>query len=289
MATDAIHVFAPAKINLFLHVGARRDDGYHELQSLMAFANVGDDLLIEPAQGLSLAVDGPFATALESEAENIVLKAARALAKRADVESNAKLALTKNLPVASGLGGGSSDAAAALRGLCKLWRVNLKADDLQAIAAALGADVPACLNGRVCWAEGIGEKLSVVPIFPAVHAVLVNPGIAVSTAEVFQALETRRGTGLHRPATFADVNALLAFLKTTHNDLQAPATRLFPGLDDVMSALCEDNAILLARMSGSGATCFGLCSSAASAAEIAHKIANRHPHWWVKAVRLGNG
>lgn len=289
MPADPIRVVAPAKINLFLHVGAHRSDGYHALQSLIAFADVGDELLIEAAEGLSLTVEGPFAEALAGETDNIVLKAAYALAERAGARANAKITLIKHLPVASGLGGGSSDAAATLRGLCKLWRVNVTAGELQTLALSLGADVPVCLNGRVCWVEGIGEQLSVVPIFPALHAVLVNPGTGVSTADVFRALEGRSGTELRHPATFADANVLLGFLETTGNDLQEPAMRLAPGLCDAMSALCEQDAVLLARMSGSGATCFGLCGSADAAREIALAIANGHPRWWVKAVRLGNG
>lgn len=287
-STEPVRVFAPAKVNLFLHVGDTRPDGYHAIQSLVAFANVGDEIAIEEADNLSLMLAGPFADALKNEVDNIVMRAARALALRAGVPANAKITLTKNLPVASGIGGGSTDAAAALRGLCKLWRVNVTGADLQAIAISLGADVPVCLNGRPCWVEGIGERLTVVPIFPALYAVLVNPHIAVSTAQAFGTLGTASGTELQHPATFADAMTLIGFLETVRNDLEEPAVKLAPEICDVMAAFCEDEATLLARMSGSGATCFALCGSQNAARELAAKLAKDHPNWWVKAVRLGN-
>jgi len=283
---DPICVFAPAKINLFLYVGDQRADGYHALQSLMVFADVGDELMIESADDLSLAIEGPFAAALKGESDNIVLKAARALAKRANVTPNAKLTLAKNLPVASGIGGGSADAAAALRGLCKLWQVKLTEADLQDVALSLGSDVPACLKGRPCWVEGIGERLTVIPIFPLLHIVLINPGVAVSTADAYRMLETKSGTGREHPATFRDANALLGFLETTGNDLEAPARKLAPLICEVMAALCEDEATLLARMSGSGATCFGLYGSSDAARETASKIGTANPGWWVKAAKI---
>jgi 4-diphosphocytidyl-2-C-methyl-D-erythritol kinase len=285
-SVDPIRIFAPAKLNLFLHVGDARADGYHALQSLMAFADVGDELAIEPASGLSLVVDGPFADALESEADNIVLRAAFALAERTGVAANAKITLTKRLPIAAGIGGGSSDAAAALRGLCKLWRVNLTEADLQAIALSLGADVPVCLKGRPCWVEGIGERLTVVPIFPLLHVVLVNPGVAVSTADAYRGLKTRTGVTGEHPAAFRDANALIGFLETAHNDLEEPAARLAPVIHEVLAAFCAEDAALLARMSGSGATCFALYGSAEAARACAAKISEAHPDWWVKAAKI---
>jgi 4-diphosphocytidyl-2-C-methyl-D-erythritol kinase len=285
-SVDPIRIFAPAKLNLFLHVGDARADGYHALQSLIAFADVGDELAIEPASGLSLVVDGPFADALESEADNIVLRAAVALAERTGVAANAKITLTKKLPIASGIGGGSSDAAAALRGLCKLWRVNLTEADLQAIALSLGADVPVCLKGRPCWVEGIGERLTVIPIFPLLHVVLVNPGVAVSTADAYRGLKTRTGVAGEHPAAFRDANALIGFLETAHNDLEEPAARLAPVIHEVLAAFCAEDAALLARMSGSGATCFALYGSAEAARACAAKISEAHPDWWVKAAKI---
>jgi 4-diphosphocytidyl-2-C-methyl-D-erythritol kinase len=286
VATDPIRVFAPAKVNLFLHVGARRDNGYHELQSLMAFADVGDELIVEAGDGLSLVVAGPFADALQSEGDNIVLRAARALAERSGIGANAKITLIKSLPVASGLGGGSSDAAAALRGLCKLWRVDLTEADLQKIALDLGSDVPVCLKGRPCWVEGTGEKLTVVPIFPSLHVVLVNPGVGVSTAQAYGAVQTKSGTAMEHPATFSDASALTAFLKTVHNDLQEPAVTLAPAIDDVLAALRAEKSTLLARMSGSGATCFGIYASKDDARAVVEKVASAHTDWWIKPARI---
>lgn len=286
MPTDPIRVFAPAKVNLFLHVGARRANGYHELQSLMAFADVGDELAIEPGAGLSLTVEGPFIDALASEKNNIVLKAALALAERAGVTPNAKITLTKSLPVASGLGGGSSDAAAALRGLCKLWRVTVTEADLQEIAVTLGADVPVCLKGRPCWVEGIGEKLSVVPIFPTLYVVLINPGVAVSTAQAYGAVQEKTGTATQHPSAFRDAAALIDFLRTTNNDLQKPAVKLAPVIDEVLAALHAEPSTLLARMSGSGATCLGIFASKDDARSIAEKMVAAHSDWWVKSARI---
>lgn len=285
-SADPIRVFAPAKINLLLHVGDSRDDGYHELQSIMAFADIGDELVVARGEGLLLSVEGPFADALKGEADNIILKAARALAERGGVAANAKITLIKNLPVSSGLGGGSTDAAAALRGLCKLWQVNLIEADLQAIAMSLGSDVPVCLKGRPCWVEGIGEKLNVIPIFPTLYVVLANPGIAVSTAQVYRTLKVRSGIAREHPATFRDANALIGFLEAADNDLEEPAAAIEPVVLDVLAALCAEETTLLARMSGSGATCFGLCGSAEIAREMAARIAAAHPGWWVKTAKL---
>jgi 4-diphosphocytidyl-2-C-methyl-D-erythritol kinase len=285
-STEPIRLFAPAKINLFLHVGDERANGYHELQSIMAFADVGDELAIEPASALTLAVEGPFAGGLKAEPDNIVLKAARALAARAGVAAAARITLVKNLPVASGIGGGSTDAAAALRGLSKLWRVNLTEADLQEIAISLGSDVPVCLKGRPCWVEGAGEKLTIIPMFPLLHAVLVNPGVAVSTAEAYRTVQTKSGTGHEHPATFRDANALVGFLETARNDLEEPAIRLAPIVREVMASLCEEQSTLLARMSGSGATCFGLYGSPEAAREVAMKVSQAHPQWWVKAAKI---
>jgi 4-diphosphocytidyl-2-C-methyl-D-erythritol kinase len=283
---EPIRVFAAAKINLLLHVGDSRSDGYHELQSIMAFADVGDEVLIAPGEGLTLEIEGPFAEALKGEADNIVLKAARALATRAGIAANAHITLTKNLPISSGLGGGSTDAAATLRGLCKLWHVTLTEADLQGIAISLGSDVPVCLKGRPCWVEGIGEKLSVIPIFPALHVVLANPGVPVSTAHAYRTIRARSGIARERPATFRDANALIGFLETANNDLEEPAAAIAPVVRDVMEAFDADDATLLARMSGSGATCFGIYDSPQIAREAAARIAAAHPGWWVKAAKL---
>jgi 4-diphosphocytidyl-2-C-methyl-D-erythritol kinase len=277
-------VFAPAKINLFLHVGARRADGYHELESLVVFADAGDRLRFESANELSLKIEGPFAGALAAEPDNLALKAARALAAFAKIEPKARITLTKNLPVASGIGGGSADAAAALRGLVRLWKLDIAPEALQNIALALGADVPACLEGGALRVEGIGERLTSLPGLPALDAVLVNPGIGVSTAEVFKRLEYRSGT--MRRAVPSDWNTLIRTLEQAKNDLEEPACAMAPIIREAISELCADPLALLVRMSGSGATCFALYGSAECANAAAQTVARAYPDWWVRAVKL---
>jgi 4-diphosphocytidyl-2-C-methyl-D-erythritol kinase len=272
---------ARAKVNLFLHVGVRRADGFHELESLVAFADVGDALSFEPADALSLAIDGPFASALQSEPDNLVLKAARALAAHAGIEPHAKITLIKNLPIASGIGGGSADAAAALRGLCDLWNLSPSRADLNEIALSLGSDVPVCLVTKSAWMTGRGEHLAPISL-PRVSMVLVNPGISISTAEVFANLHSRSGVGTPKPGAIHSVDELIAYLKSTTNDLETSARAIAPIIEEALTALLNCGA-LLARMSGSGATCFGIFEDDAKASAAANIIAKSHLDWWVKA------
>src|SRR6266851_7030391 len=283
-----ISVAAPAKINLYLHVVGRRADGYHELDSLVAFADIADTVTAAPAAAMSLAIDGRFAAALAGDTgDNLVLRAAGLLAARFAVTSGAALRLTKLLPVASGIGGGSSDAAAALRALQALWALPATADELAALAAALGADVPVCLLGRTAWLGGIGEALAAAPPLPPVAVVLVNPGIALSTPAVFKA---RRGD-FSAPARFTaalpDAAALAAALAERRNDLTPAASELVPAIGDVLAQLAECDGALLARMSGSGATCFALFAEDAAARAAAARLARARPDWWVAPGRLG--
>jgi 4-diphosphocytidyl-2-C-methyl-D-erythritol kinase len=268
---------AAAKINLFLHVGAKRADGFHPLQSLAVFTQAGDVLGIEAAPGLSLTVDGPFAGGLDGEADNLVLRSARALGG-----DGASLHLTKNLPVASGIGGGSADAAAALRGLRQLW--NLEMDDaaLQGIAASLGSDIPACLLSAPCFMEGRGELLRAPESMPRVPLLLVNPGVAVPTRDVFAALTDRSGVNMTLPrGRFGDTADLLRFLETTRNDLEAPARALQPVIGEVLKAIAALPGALLARMSGSGATCFGIFADDDCCHRAADILKAAAPGWWV--------
>jgi 4-diphosphocytidyl-2-C-methyl-D-erythritol kinase len=269
---------APAKVNLFLHVIGRRTDGYHLLDSLAVFPAVGDALSAAPAADLTLALDGPFAAALAAEPDNLVLRAARALAVAAGVAPRARLALTKNLPVASGIGGGSADAAAALRALQRLWRMRLPAPALLSLALGLGADVPVCLASTATRMGGIGEALSATPSLPPCGMVLANPGVAVSTPAVFRA---RTGT-FSPPATlppgWPDLAAMAADLARLGNDLEAPAVSICPVIGEVLAALRAYPDCRLARMSGSGPTCFGLFPDAAAAAAAAAEL--RRPGWW---------
>lgn len=265
---------APAKINLFLHVGDKRPDGFHPVQSLAVFTGMGDELAMAAADSLSLAIDGPFARGLDGEGDNLVLRAARALG-----DGGAKLTLTKNLPVASGIGGGSADAAAALRGLAKLWGRDA---DLAAIGAGLGSDIPVCVASVPAFMEGRGEILRPVEAMPRIAMLLVNPGVAVPTRDVFAALQGRSGVEMALPrGRFGDTADLLRFLETTRNDLEAPARQLQPVISEVLSAIAALPGALFTRMSGSGATCFGLFADddcCQRGAEILRKAA---PGWWV--------
>ena len=281
---------APAKLNLYLHVLARREDGYHRLDSLVVFADLADRLWAEPAADLSFVVSGPFAGRLKAERalseDNLVLRAARALAKELGVAPKARLVLEKNLPVAAGIGGGSADAAAALRLLCRLWGRTPAADRLAALALLLGADVPVCLQSKPTYVGGIGECIEPAPPLPEAHLALINPGSPLATAEVFKA---RRGP-FSEPARFAeaprDAAHLAALLAERRNDLEAPARRLVPEAGHVIDALAAQPSVLLARMSGSGATVFGLCATAAQAQAAARILEARHPSWWCAATAM---
>jgi 4-diphosphocytidyl-2-C-methyl-D-erythritol kinase len=283
-----VSVRAPAKLNLFLHVGDRRSDGYHALESLIVFAETSDTLEFTPGPKLTLKITGPFGRALARDSDNLVLKAARALqAKFPHEGQGAHIALEKNLPLASGLGGGSADAAASLRALNGLWRLDLPESELLDIAAEIGSDVPACLLSSPCWMEGRGERVTKLPAMPPFELVLVNPGVAVPTGPVFAALNARSGLGaIAPPPVLASVWDLVAYLADAGNDLEAPAGRFAPVIEDVLVALGHEPACVLAQMSGSGATCFGLFDGSVYAAGAAERIAQEHPHWWVRSTRI---
>jgi 4-diphosphocytidyl-2-C-methyl-D-erythritol kinase len=270
--------FAPAKINLFLHVVGKRADGYHLLDSLAVFAAVGDRLSAVPAGTLSLTVTGPFAAGLGGEADNLVLRAARTLADAAGVVPRAALVLDKHLPVASGIGGGSADAAASLRLLCRVWGLPADPAVLQPLAARLGADVPVCLRGQPTRMAGIGEQLEPAPRLPPCGLVLVNSGVAVSTADVFRARRAAFSVPAELPTGWPDAQAMATSLLSLTNDLEAPALALCPVIADTLAALRSRPDCLLARMSGSGATCFGLFPTASQAERAAARLGR--PGWW---------
>ncbi len=284
--TPACTEHAWAKINLTLQVVGRRPNGYHELESLVVFAEVGDVLRADTAADLSLSIDGPFARDLQGEGDNLVLRAARALAERAGIAPVAALALTKNLPVASGIGGGSADAAAALRGLARLWNVSLPAEEAAALALTLGADVPVCLRGEAAIMSGIGEVLQPVPALPPLWLLLVNPGVAVSTAAVFKALGGRFSRPIEPRLPPIGLAAFIGWLRQRPNDLETPARRLAPAVAEVLAALGGLDRCLLARMSGSGATCFGLFENEDAARTAGESLSVRHPDWWVAPALL---
>jgi len=269
-----------AKINLALHVRSRRADGYHEIESLFAFARHGDGLAFESADDLTLAIEGPFAAGLDAGQGNLVIRAAEALRSAFGIAAGARLTLTKNLPVAAGIGGGSADAAAALRLLVRYWGIDLRDPRVDAIAAELGADVPACLVSATLRGEGRGDALDLVDgsALAGMPLLLVNPRIALTTGPVFAGWD-----GVDRGA-LARGDPLTAAL-AGRNDLEAPAVALVPGIGDLVSALGALDGVVLARMSGSGATCFALFADDAARTAGARAIRARWPaHWCLETA-----
>ncbi|AOX17603.1 4-(cytidine 5'-diphospho)-2-C-methyl-D-erythritol kinase [Kozakia baliensis] len=285
---------AHAKINLFLHITGRRPNGYHELDSLAVFADTADELALETKSGkpgdVTLSIEGPFGEGLRAESDNLVLRAAAALREHAP--ASAQLAplhvtLTKNLPVASGIGGGSADAACALRLIAQAWA--LPEIDLAPLAARLGADVPVCLAQEPARMLGIGEILKPAPSLPPVAMLLVNPGTAVPTPAIFKAwresgADFRPSPDL--PRCWDDFGAMIADLRQTSNDLQGPAISLYPVIGEVLNALEAQPGCGFARMSGSGATCFGLFDNEAAAQDAARILSRSE--WWAAAGPLHN-
>jgi 4-diphosphocytidyl-2-C-methyl-D-erythritol kinase len=287
---------APAKVNLTLHVLGRRADGYHEIESLVAFAGVGDALSFTPGRALALIVGGPTAAAAGDTADNLVLKAARALAERVEGLQLGRFALSKRLPVAAGLGGGSADAAAALRMLARSSRLAPDDPRLLQAAQATGADVPVCLDPRPRLMRGIGDILSEPLDLPKLATVLVNPGVAVPTREVFAALRLPAGSiapaapsrsAISLSAISLGATNLADAIANGRNDLEGPAIELQPVIADVLAVLRKLPGCRLSRMSGSGATCFGLFDSTAAATAAARTLRIGYPAWWVRPTVLG--
>jgi len=276
---------APAKVNLTLRVLGRRADGYHEIDSLVVFAGVGDELSFAQGAELALTVTGPTASAAGEISDNLVLKAARALVARVEGLAVGSFALSKRLPVAAGLGGGSSDAAAALRLLARANGIALDDPRLMQAAQVTGADVPVCLDPRPRRMRGIGDILSEPLDIPKLPAVLVNPGVAVPTREVFAALNLKPG------AQAADAPpppaALLDEISSCRNDLEEPAIELQPVIAEVLAVLRKLPGCRLSRMSGSGATCFGLFEATHAAEAAARMLHVGYPRWWVRATVFG--
>lgn len=269
---------APAKLNLALHVRARRDDGYHELETLFAFVRDGDTVRLTPAERDGFEITGPFSDGLSGEGDNLVTRARDAFRATFGAGEPLSIVLDKHLPVASGIGGGSADAAATLRAMAKLTGVDLDDPALMAIAARLGSDVPACLAGRTMIGRGRGERLTPIDV-PPLPVLLVNPGVGVSTAAVFAAWDrTDRGP-------LPDGDALTIALDG-RNDLEPPARMLAPAIDAVLAMLTAAPGVRLARMSGSGATCFALFDRAEDRAAAAATIRAAQPGWWCLETAL---
>lgn len=279
-------MLARAKVNLYLHVLGRRADGYHLLDSLIVFAEAGDEIAIAPAEHLSLTIDGPFAAGLEAGPDNLVLRAAAALRALTGTRAGAAIRLTKNLPVASGIGGGSADAAATLVDLCGLWNVAPGRDALLGLAAKLGADVPVCLDGTASFVGGIGGELVPARDLPPAWLLLANPRVATPTPAVFKA---RQGP-FSRPARWStpprDFAELAARLQVSANDLTEAAITVTPAIRDVLVALAGLPGCVLARLSGSGATCFGLFADEAAARAGEASLCAARPGWWTIAAPI---
>lgn len=278
MALAAIET-ARAKVNLALHVLGRRPDGNHELDSIVAFADFGDELTFERAGRFEIVASGPFAGALPSLEDNIVTAAWRALAELAGGLPPVRVHLQKNLPVAAGIGGGSANAAATIRGLTRLFDLDLP--DIASAARGLGADVPVCLAQVACRMQGAGETIAPLENFAPLRAVLINPRIEVQTAAVFQKLGLEKGASHGLP--LADLTDAASW----RNDLMPPAVALAPAIADVIAVLENQKGLRLARMSGSGATCFGVFETAEAAAYAAQIVSASYPRWWIQHTVLG--
>lgn len=280
---------APAKVNLFLHVGPVDGDGYHPLASLVAFADIGDAVTVGRADRLSLSVTGPFGGGLAGD-DNLILRALRALGRSAGVgEPPLAVTLDKRLPVAAGLGGGSSDAGAALRLAREALGLELDDAALAAVAAEIGADGPMCLFPRPAWAESRGEVLTPEPRLPRLPVVLVNPGAPSPTGAVYRAYDEGPGAAADLPPAPGDwsVEAIIDWLASRRNDLQGPAIGLEPAIGAALEAVAAAPGVGLARMSGSGATVFGLCRDAEAAGTAAKALSAAHPGWWIRSCTLG--
>lgn len=288
--TDAATEFAPAKVNLTLRVGGPRADGYHPLDSLVVFADWSDQLRARPAETLTLSLTGPGAEGLQADPQNLVLKAAYALRAAADKpELGATLTLDKHLPVAAGLGGGSSDAAAALRLLNRVWDLGFSIKQLAEIGTVVGADVPACVHARPLRMEGIGERVTPLIAWPALHGVIVHPGAPVPTGPVFKAYDATEPGRLTpgKPMIAGTLDDAIDRLLLDGNDLQAPAIAQTPVIQTALDVLSAQPGARLARMSGSGASCFALFETADAAQASADVITREHADWTAKAVVFG--
>ncbi|MBR1214407.1 4-(cytidine 5'-diphospho)-2-C-methyl-D-erythritol kinase [Bradyrhizobium sp. JYMT SZCCT0180] len=284
-----------AKVNLTLRVVGRRTDGFHDLESVVAFADCADRLTLTPGSDLTLQMSGPLAQACGETSDNLVLKATRLLAERVPGLKSGTFTLDKVLPVAAGIGGGSADAAAALRLLAKLNGLSLDDERLREVALATGADVPVCLASRACDMTGVGDTLTPLSL-PIMPCVMINPCVPVPTKDVFKALGLRSGEllvgvtdvfrGVDWPEAGASVEDWVEVLAASANDLEAPAMRIQPVIGEVIAALNATNGAWLARMSGSGATCFAIYENTADAGRAAEKIRREHPGWWVHAGTL---
>lgn len=264
-------LLAPAKINLYLHVTGKNEAGYHTLDSLIAFADIGDELYFEPADQLSLHITGEFAGGLDADGDNFITRAVRCFAQIHQIEPTVKITLTKNLPIASGIGGGTADAAASVKAISRIYDISMNEEAMRRLTEEIGADFPACFFGKPCRVTGTGDIIEPVKNLKPIHAVLVNPLIPCPTAPVFQSL-TRHSGAAHDPLKWI----------SKINDLQYPTTQMIPKISACLDALSGQNECAISRMSGSGATCFGAFKDHESARFAAGNLQRLHPDWWVK-------
>lgn len=288
-----LNIFAPAKINLFLHITGKRNDGYHTLDSLVCFTDIGDEITIAPAQTLGLDIKGPLAhgfSGAEKEAgpnsKNLVILAARALAKLCDRPLDFKVTLVKNIPMGAGLGGGSADAAAVIWGLLKYWDLPLTLPGLDALLLSLGADVPVCFACTTLRVQGIGEVIKAAPVMGEYNCVLIYPGKPCNTKAVFNAFKGEFDAPLP-PQNFDARAAFLAMMRKTQNRLTPVSRTLVPEIENVLHGLIHETGCEIARMSGSGSACFGLFIDERTARTAAVKIAEQNQDWWVQATTIG--
>lgn len=279
-----IKKIAPAKINLFLHLLGKREDNYHLLDSIFVFTKTGDEITVFPDQTLSLTIDGPFASVLNTDPNNnLVLKAARLLQSHYQIKTGARIHLKKNIPIGAGLGGGSSDAAATLKALIQLWNIQIDEATLGNLSLSLGADVPACLVQQPVRVSGIGEKLALIPIsLSSLPILLVKPLLSLSTPDIYQAF-SKNNFSFSEPAIidYSNERTFLESLKNTHNDLYLVAKKIAPEVENTVKKLDQQPGCLLARMSGSGSSCFAIFSAKKTCENAAEKMRSAFPAYWV--------
>lgn len=287
-------VFAPAKINLYLHVTDKRPDGYHELDSLISFADIGDEIRIAPAEDFQFSIEGPYSGALQGkdssaapDSTNLVVKAVWALSQHVQKSPRFKITLMKNLPLGAGIGGGSADAAATIWGLLEYWKLAKDLDGLDALMLKLGADVPVCFACNTQRVQGIGEVFSDTPALPEVPVVLVYPGKPCHTAKIFNHIGAHFSLPATVPEYFDGVDGVVEFLSATQNDLSSAAIQTVPSIRNALGALDQQDGCRLSRMSGSGSSCFGVFEDEQHAESAAIKLAEENPDWWVQCSWLG--
>ncbi len=280
-------MFSPAKINLYLHITGKRPDGYHLLDSLMVFTDLSDVINIKESAKTTLEITGEFAEKISSGADNIILKAYNLLKKQTKIKkSDIAIQLEKNIPVGAGMGGGSGNAAGILSLLNNFWEMNLSIIQLQKLGLKLGADVPFCLGKKAAFVSGIGENLDYIDFVGNIHAVLVNPGKGLSTKDVFNSGNIEHSGVVKKPAKFTSKENLIDFLIDKKNDLEKSAIKLMPEIADILVLIRQQQGCLISRMSGSGATCFGLFYDAQSALNAEEKIRENNSDWWVRKTEL---